>query len=104
MESQILVAIIAGGSAVIGGVLSGVFSILLQHLKHKDEQEDNRDEWKNYVNECLDKDKKRLDSIEETDKLILRALMALLGHSEDGNHTGELSARRQDIEQYLIER
>lgn len=97
-------AIIAGIASIIGGLMAFFAPLALQKAKHRDETEDKRDEWKAHVDACLSSDKKRLDNIETGDKLILRALMAVLGHMEDGNHTGELGERRRDIEQYLIER
>ena len=97
-------AIIAGAASIIGGLIAFFAPIALHKIQHKDSQHDQHQEWRTHINRCLDNDNKRLNSIEAVDKLILRALMAVLGHMEDGNHTGELKDRRTDIEQFLIER
>ena len=115
MESTIAAALIGLVAAALGGIIAGCFSLLLQHAKHKDDQEDReleaRSEWETHVDECLDRDQKAIRDLQKAaedngsqGKLTLRCLMAILGHLEDGNHTGELKARRTDIEKYLIER
>ena len=115
MESTILAALIGLVAASLGGVIAGCFSLLLQHAKHKDDKEDRaeetRNEWEAHVDECLDRDQKAIRDLQKAaevngnqGKLTLRCLMAILGHLENGNHTGELKARRTDIEKYLIER
>ena len=115
MTETIAAALIGLVAAALGGVIAGCFSLLLQHAKHKDEKEDraeeSRSEWEAHVDECLDRDQKAIrdlqraaEDTESQGKLTLRCLMAILGHLEDGNHTGELKARRSDIEKYLIER
>lgn len=115
MDATVTAALIGVCAAAVGGVIAGAFSLLLQHTKHKDEQEDREQaittEWRNHVDECLDRDQKAIRELqkhagdtEEQGKLTLKCLMAILGHLQDGNHTGELKKRRDEIERYLIER
>lgn len=47
---------------------------------------------------------KRADAQEEESKLVLKALMQLMSHEIDGNHTAQLAAARDDIQRFLIER
>lgn len=52
----------------------------------------------------LDNDKKRLDSLEEGNRVTQRALIALLGHGLDGNNQKEMATAKADLESYLIDR
>ena len=54
--------------------------------------------------EFLDKDKKRLDAIEEGHRVTQRALLALLSHGIDGNAVGAMTDAKKDLEDYLIKR
>lgn len=61
-----------------------------------------------HYDECLSKDKKRLNELSATAeantqcmKLLLESTMAILGHLEDGNHTKMLSEKKAKIESYL---
>lgn len=47
-------------------------------------------------------DNRRLDIIEENDRMTMKALMLLLKHAETGNCTGEVAAGRKELEDYLI--
>ena len=57
-----------------------------------------------HFDECLRRDKRRLDGIEESEKLMLRALMQLITHELDGNHVDKLAEVRDAIQDHLIER
>jgi hypothetical protein len=52
----------------------------------------------------LANDKKRLDSLEEGNRVTQRALIALLGHGLDGNNQKEMASAKADLESYLINR
>lgn len=52
----------------------------------------------------LDKDKRRLDSIEEGNRVTQKALLALLAHAIDGNNIEPCREAKTDVEQYLISR
>ena len=52
----------------------------------------------------LANDKKRLDSLEEGNRVTQRALIALLGHGLDGNNQKEMATAKADLESYLINR
>lgn len=47
-------------------------------------------------------DLKRIDDITDCLHLLLRSNIALLAHSEDNNHTGELKAMEKEINDYLV--
>lgn len=52
----------------------------------------------------LANDKKRLDSLEEGNRVTQRALIALLGHGLDGNNQKEMASAKAELESYLINR
>lgn len=56
------------------------------------------------INEFLKNDKKRLDCIEEGNKVTQQALLALLAHALDGNNSAQLQKAKDSLQQYLIDR
>lgn len=50
------------------------------------------------------RDKTRLDSIEDGNRVTQRALLALLEHSIDGNNTEALNKAKNELNDYLIKR
>ena len=63
------------------------------------------------VDAYLKSDKRRIEALEskqdeadEQNKLILKALVTLLGHEIDGNHTVQLKDIRDKIQDYLIDK
>ena len=102
---------IAACAAVVGGIVSGVFSLVLQKTKHRDEQGDKRTDWEKHVDECLDADHRAIRRLEagaedsgEMDKLLLRGLMLITAHLVDRNHTKELQQYAEEVNKTLIER
>lgn len=61
-------------------------------------------EWRRDVDDKLDKDNKRIASLEEGNKVICKALMALLSHEINGNSNDKLQKALSDLNDYLIER
>jgi hypothetical protein len=54
--------------------------------------------------EDLVRDNRRLAEIEEGNRVTQRAILALLGHSINGEAVDELKAARLELQKYLIER
>ena len=61
-------------------------------------------EWRRDVDEKLGKDNKRIASLEEGNKVICRALIALLSHEINGNANDKLVKALAELNDYLIER
>lgn len=61
-------------------------------------------EWRRDVDDKLDKDNKRIASLEDGNKVICKALMALLSHEINGNSNDKLQKALSDLNDYLIER
>ena len=54
--------------------------------------------------EFLDRDKERLEAIEEGNRVTQRAILALLAHGIDGNDIDALRAAKTELQDYLIKR
>lgn len=52
----------------------------------------------------LARDKDRLDAIEEGNRVSMRAQLALLSHSLDGNDVEALKESKKELQEYLIKR
>ena len=50
------------------------------------------------------RDKQKIESIEEGNKVTQQAILALLNHAIDGNNEEEMNAARKDLNKYLINR
>ena len=61
-------------------------------------------EWRRDVDQKLDKDNKRIASLEDGNKVICKALIAMLSHEINGNSTEKLKKAMSDLQDYLIER
>ena len=60
--------------------------------------------WRKDVNEKLDKDNRRLNELEESNKVICRGILALLSHEINGNSNDKLIASQKEITDFLIDR
>jgi len=61
-------------------------------------------EWKRQTDQKLDSDNKRIKTLEEGNKAVCKALIALLSHEINGNSIDKLQKAMSDLQEYLIER
>lgn len=61
-------------------------------------------EWRTEVDSKLGNDNKRIASLENGNKVICKALIALLSHEINGNSTDKLQTALSELQNYLIER
>ena len=61
-------------------------------------------EWRKEVDDTLKKDDERIGSLEEGNKAICKALIALMSHEINGNSKDKLTAAMDELNEYLIER
>lgn len=87
---------LAGGINVIGGAA--------KHLKTLVSPVTNANERLDAVESHLDNDNKRLMMLEESNKLLLRSMYALLEHEANGGDSLKLEELQADIHDYLINR
>jgi len=60
--------------------------------------------WQNGVDDKLKKDNKRLETLEEGNRVICRGIMALLSHEINGNSNEKLKKSLDEIQEYLLEK
>lgn len=61
-------------------------------------------EYKREITRRIDSDSKRIESLEDGNKAICRGVLALLSHEINGNSIDKLTAARDGLTEYLIER
>lgn len=90
-------------SAAIGVIVTAVKKAKTPETK-QNERIETLEHRVDKHDELLGNDKRRLDKIDEGNRVTQRALLAMLKHSLDGNDTDSLRRAESDIERYLIEK
>lgn len=90
----------------VAGASAAVVKFWRYAHRQSDENSNTLEEHEAY----LASDKKRIERLEqkqdkadEQNRLILKALVRLMSHELDGNHTQELEEVRNEIQDFLIE-
>lgn len=93
------------------GTIAGAVVIVIKIVGYFKKPGKDRDEDIKRHSEMLDNDNKRLKELEEsrkeqeeTNKVIMKSLLAIMSHAIDGNHTEQLKKAKADLEEYLIRR
>lgn len=99
------------GLAALVLVLVGAYNTIMNAVKTYREEKKRKDQpvstLESKVNEHdekLKQDHKRLNELEEANRIQMRALMAMLHHEIDGNSIDGLKKAYDEIQQYLIEK
>lgn len=105
--NDILVFFLSLCAAII--TVAGAATIIIkvvQKAKEPEKSQNDRltaiEEKVKRFEEMFDKDNKRLYELEEGNRVIQRALLALLSHSINGNDINNLTKARDDLQSYLI--
>ena len=89
-----------GSIATIAGA-----GVIIYRIYKKARQPDaERDEALERHQRLLDNDNKRLKELEESNKIIMQSMLAIMSHEIDGNHVEDLKQARDDLQKYLIRR
>lgn len=80
--------------------LYGVWKIVKEMKKPGDDLKETVERH----SQILDKDNRRLKEAEESNQMILKCLYAILNHEITGNNVDKLTARRDELQEYLIDR
>lgn len=77
---------------------------VIKTIKGWKQPADNLEAWRVDVNTKLDKDNRRLNDLEEGNRVICRGILALLSHEINGNSNDKLLTSQKEITDYLINR
>ena len=100
---QILAAL--GAVSVIGAAMAYLVKLWKWYKAPNDQQDKRLDAIEKRVakhDTLLDNDKKRLDKLEEGNRVHMRVLMAMAAHMLDGNHTQQLKDATQQMNEFLL--
>lgn len=99
--------------AVCGGIVAvssavGVIVAAVKKVKSPNDIQntrlDNLEKKVEEHTEILAKDKSRFETIEEGNRVVQRALLALLAHGIDGNDIDAMKSAKDELTNYLIKR
>lgn len=95
------------GIITIGGAGTIIVGLYRYARKPNDSQNARLDKH----DQLLDNDNQRLKALEawraeknDSERLIMKALYALMQHSLDGNHTEKITASMSELEEYLFKK
>ena len=99
------------GLAALVLVLVGAYNTVMGAVKNYREEKKRKDAPVNTLegtvkkhDERLAKDHERLNDLENSNRIILRALMAMLSHEINGNSDDKLKDSFDEIQKYLIQK
>ena len=101
---SILVGFATGLGAIAAAV--AIFGKAWAKFRQPDKRKDSRikalELQMETFNKYLQKDKTRLDELDNGNRVTQQALLALLGHAINGNNTDQLRAAKENLQNYLI--
>jgi len=99
------------GTVAVILLLVGVYNTIMSAIKNAREEKKLKDQPVNTLestvsdhSEKLKNDHERITALEESNRIIMRALMAVMSHEVNGNSTEKLQKSMDEIQQFLIER
>jgi len=101
---QITLAII-GGALVLINFYNAIVQLVKTSKTPTDNLESRVDEIERRMSrydEMFGRDKARLDSFDESNRIILKSLLAIIKHDLDGNNTDALKLAQEDLQNYML--
>lgn len=101
---QITLAII-GGALVLINFYNAIVQLVKTSKTPTDNLETRVDEIERRMSrydEMFGRDKARLDSFDESNKIILKSLLAIIKHDIDGNNIDALKQAQEDLQNYML--
>lgn len=99
------------GLMAVALVLIGAYNTVMSAIKTHREEKKRKDapvttleQTVQKHDERLGRDHERLTELEESNRIIMRALMALMSHEINGNSDDKLKASYDEIQQFLIQK
>lgn len=106
--------VIAGAIITLSGAIGVILNLISklrepenrqnERIAHCEERLNKMDSIVEKFNGFFDKDNKRLEAIDEGNKITQTALLALLKHALNGNDISALKNAEKNLEEYLINR
>ena len=96
-----------GGISIVGGTLTYIAKALGWLKKPEENQNRRLDKLEQEVQELkkkTDNDWKAIHELQESNKLLLSAMLATVKHELDGNDVHDLKTVQESLEEYLINR
>lgn len=97
----------AGAVSTIGSAAEKIAKVIRAAKAPNDEQDRRITAAEKEITDIkgfLANDKKRLDTLEDGNRVTQRAILALLGHGLDGNNQKQMQEAKENLEKYLINR
>lgn len=91
---------------VIGGAIKVLLSVKKALTKPLDDIKAKMDEYDSYFGrdkEHLGRIDDTLEELNESMHILIKSQKTVLSHMRDGNHTGEIREREEEIDNFLIE-
>ena len=89
--------------------ISGAIAAVIRFWNWAHKQSDENTATLEEIMKWLASDKHRIEDLETSqaemdrqNKLLLKAVVSLMSHELDGNHTAQLASTRDEIQEYLI--
>jgi len=98
---------ICGAICTMSAALAVICSVLKKAREPEDLQNTRLDALEAQVkkfSEYLDRDNRRLNTLDEGNRVTQRALLALMSHAINGNDVDELVKAKKSLENYLIDK
>ena len=99
------------GSAAVILLLVGIYNTVMGAIKTAREERKLKNQPVSTLEttvedhaQKLKNDHERITQLEESNRIIMRALMAVMSHEVNGNSTEKLQKSMDEIQQFLIER
>lgn len=98
---------ICGGICTISAAFAVISSAIAKAHAPEIQQNERLDALEEQVKkfaEYLDRDNRRLNTLDEGNRVTQRALLALMSHAINGNDIDKLARAKDDLEEYLIKK
>ena len=99
------------GAAAVILLLVGIYNTVMSAIKTAREEKKRKNQPVNNLEETvrdhaekLKRDHERLNTLEESNRIVMRALMAMLSHEINGNSVDGLRKSYAEIQQFLIDK
>lgn len=84
--------------------IMGAIKTHREEKKRKEQPVSDLEQTVQQHGQTLEKDHERLTNLEESNRIMMRSMMALMSHELNGNSNDKLQASYEEIQQYLIEK